>query len=309
MKTNRRDFLKIAAAAGCAGLIGDAREVLAKELTGWPNAMGMLTDTTLCIGCRKCEAACNEVNNLLPPSTSFEDKRVFNSKRRTSAYAYTVVNRFPDPIKKGEWIYSKIQCNHCQEPACASACLVGAFKKTPEGAVKYNKDVCIGCRYCMVACPFNIPAYEYYNAFTPEVRKCTLCLPRLQNGEVPACASICPREAITFGKRSQLIRIARERILKHPERYIDHIYGEHEVGGTGWMYLSKVPFEQTAFRTDLGTTPYLQFTKGFLGAVPLVLVLWPALLGGCYAFTRHRERQAKAEAKKLKEMKEKKEEK
>lgn len=306
MKTNRRGFLKIAAAAGCAGLVGNPAKALAKEFTGWPDRLGMLTDTTLCIGCRKCEAACNEVNNLPSPATSFEDKKVFNNQRRTSAYAYTVVNRFPDPTKKGEWIYSKIQCNHCNEPACASACLVGAFKKTREGAVKYNKDVCIGCRYCMVACPFNIPAYEYNNPFTPEVRKCTLCLSRIQKGEVPACASICPREAITYGKRNQLIKVARERIRKHPDRYADHIYGENEVGGTSWMYLSKVPLQQVGFRTDLGTTQYPQLTKGFLSAVPLVLVIWPALLGGCYVFTRHRERQAKAEAKKLKELMERK---
>lgn len=300
MKTNRRDFLKIAAAAGGAGLLLKPQEILAKEFTGWPDAYGMLTDTTLCIGCRKCEAACNEVNNLPAPSSSFEDKSVLNFKRRTSAYVYTVVNRFPDPTKKGEWIYAKIQCNHCNEPACASACLVGAFKKTPEGAVKYNKDVCIGCRYCMTACPFNVPAYEYNNPFSPEVRKCELCLPRLQKGELPACAGICPREAITFGKRRQLIKVARDRIRKHPDRYADYIYGENEVGGTSWMYLSKLPFEQIGFRTDLGTTQYPQLTKGFLSAVPLVLVIWPALLGGCYAFTRHRERQAKEEAKKRK---------
>lgn len=304
MKTKRRDFLKITALAGGLGLLGGAEEALAKEFTGWPNAYGMLTDSTLCIGCRKCEAACAEVNNLPGTPQAFEDKKVFEKIRRTSAFAYTVVNRVPDPTKKGEWIYTKIQCNHCQEPACASACLVGAFKKTSQGAVEYDPNICIGCRYCMVACPFNIPAYDYYNAFSPEVRKCTLCLPRIKNGEIPACVGICPREAIAFGKREQLVRLARQRIVKHPERYQEHIYGEHEVGGTGWMYLSKVPFEQVGFRTDLGATQYSQFTKGFLSAVPLVLVIWPALLGGCYVFTRERERQAKEEAKKLKAKKE-----
>ena len=149
----------------------------------------------------------------------------------------------------------------------------------------YNPDVCIGCRYCMIACPFSIPAYEYDDAYSPEVKKCTMCHKRfLASGEKPACAAICPLEAITFGRREDLLRLAREKIRSHPDQYVDHIYGEHEVGGTCWLYVSQVPFEQLGFRMDLGETPYPELTRGFLSAVPLVLTIWPMLLMGAYAF-------------------------
>lgn len=251
----------------------------------------MLTDLSLCVGCRKCEWACNEVNGLPnQPIEAYEDASVFEESRRTSAAKFTVVNRF-EPTGSIDPVYVKKQCMHCFEPACASACLVRAFSKKPEGPVLYNNKVCIGCRYCMIACPFSVPAYEYADAFSPEVKKCTMCFERFtKEGEKPACASICPREAITFGKRSSLLKLAREKIRSNPDRYVDHIYGEHEVGGTNWLYLSPVPFEELGFRTDLGETPYPEMTKPFLSAVPLVLSIWPMLLMGSYAFTKKRER-------------------
>jgi NAD-dependent dihydropyrimidine dehydrogenase PreA subunit len=186
---------------------------------------------------------------------------------------------------------------HCNEPACASACLVGALKKTPEGAVVYNKDICLGCRYCMIACPFNVPAYEYHDAFAPQVCKCDLCHERfITDHEPPACVSICPQEVMVFGKRDDLIDLARERIALHPEKYQDHIYGINEAGGTSWLYLSEVPFEDLGFPMDLGTKPYPEYTRGFLSMVPGVLILWPALLGGFHAFMKSREKAAGQEA-------------
>ena len=146
----------------------------------------------------------------------------------------------------------------------------------------------MGCRYCMVACPFYIPKFEWSKA-VPAVRKCIFCFERQKEGLEPACAENCPAEALKFGKRKELLEIARTRIYQNPDQYIHHIYGEHEVGGTGWLYLSNIPFEQLGFRMDLGTRPYPEFTKGFLTAVPLVLLIWPALLGGVYAFTNQRE--------------------
>ncbi len=294
MKTNRREFLKVIAATGSAVLTGSAGKALAsvEHFTGWPDRLGMLTDLTLCIGrnCRKCEEACKKANKLPPPKVPLEDNSVFETMRRTDEESYTVVNRFPNPKPGGQPIYVKKQCMHCNEPACASACLVGAFRKTPEGAVLWNEKVCIGCRYCMTACPFYVPAFEYFEALTPKIRKCTLCYDRItKEGDVPACAKICPREAITFGKRSDLIKLAREKIRSKPNKYIDHIYGEHEAGGTSWLYISEVPFEYLGFPTDLGTTSFPEFTRGFLSMVPAVLVIWPALLGGFYMFTKHRE--------------------
>jgi Fe-S-cluster-containing dehydrogenase component len=248
----------------------------------------MLTDLTLCIGCRKCEFACQEANGLSDtPIEAYEDKSVFEQKRRTDASHLTVVNRIPAGSHGENATYIKTQCMHCNEPACASACLVAAFRKTPEGPVVYDPTVCIGCRYCMVACPFSIPAYTYDDPYTPVVRKCMMCFDKVAKQEgVPACAKICPVEAITFGKRSALLALAQEKIRNHPERYVDHIYGEREVGGTSWLYVAGRPFDEIGFRTDLGTTPCPEFTKDFLSAVPLVLTIWPAMLMGAYTLTR-----------------------
>jgi len=291
MGISRRKFLKVIGVAGSAGLVGKANSTFGvDQFTGSPDRFGVLTDLTRCVGCRTCEAACNEVNKLPPPKVPFEDQSVFEQIRRTDVNAFTVVNRYPNPQPGGPPIYVKHQCRHCDEPACASACLVRAFTKTQEGAVTYNKGVCVGCRYCMTACPFYVPAYEYNKPFSPEVKKCTMCYDtRVSKGGIPACVEACPMETMTFGKRSDLIRLARKRIIENPDKYIDHIYGEQEVGGTSWMYISGVPFEQLGFPMDLGTKPYPELTKGFLSMVPAVLVIWPALLGGFYMFTQHRE--------------------
>ncbi len=299
-KIHRRDFIKGTAAAGGSlllwGLIKNPTEAFAAQgVNSRTDGLAMLSDSTRCIGCRRCEAACNETNNLPAPKIPFEDRYVFEEKRRTEAQAYTVVNRYENPEWKNP-VYRKIQCNHCAEPACASACLVGALKKSPEGPVIYYENVCIGCRYCMTACPFYIPAFEYFDPGSPAIRKCTMCYHRISEGLIPACAEVCPMKAITFDKRSELIKLARDRIRSEPDRYIDHIYGEHEVGGTDWLYVSGVPFEELNLPMDVGTTPYPAFTQEFLSVVPLVLVAWPALFGGFYAWTKRRQQIAEAEA-------------
>jgi formate dehydrogenase iron-sulfur subunit len=267
-----------------------ARGASMQEFKGYPDGLGVLHDTTLCIGCRSCEAACNRVNELPAPEKPFSDLTVLKEKRRTSAKSYTVVNRFEVPEAGGKPVFVKKQCNHCLEPACAAACFVGAFKKTKEGPVAYDPSVCVGCRYCMMACPFEIPAYEYDNAFTPRVMKCTLCASRIKNGLLPGCVEACPTEALSFGKRKCLIRMSRERIIAYPNRYVDHIYGEHEMGGTSWLYLSGVPFSRTGMREDLGVTPALAFTSGALSTVPLIASLWPVLLVGIYAMSGRKEK-------------------
>jgi len=291
MNINRRDFLKVGL-AGSATLIGGSQKaIVAKDFTGWPDRFGILVDTTLCIGCRSCEAACNEAHKLPPPEVPFDDDSAFDKIRRTDAGVYTVVNRFANPKPGGETIYVKKQCMHCDEPACVSACPVKALTKNPEGAVTYNKNLCIGCRYCMIACPFDIPAYEYDNAFTPVVRKCTMCFDiRVKEGKIPACVEACPMEVMTFGKKSELIKLAGQKIMNQPDKYVDHIYGEREVGGTSWIYLSEVPVEHIGFRTDLGVKPYPELTKGALGMVPFVIALWPALFMGLYMFSKRKDK-------------------
>jgi Fe-S-cluster-containing dehydrogenase component len=292
---SRRGFLKGVMGSAIGGtLLGRPLRALAQGSSERPDHYAMLADLTRCIGCRRCEAACNKANNLPPPEVPFDDKSVFEEKRRPDAGAYTVVNRYKDP-KTGRPVYVKIQCMHCEEPACASACLVGALRKTPEGPVVYNESVCIGCRYCMSACPFYIPAFEYFDPLSPAIRKCFMCYQRLSEGEIPACATECPMEALTFGRRSELLELARERIRKNPDRYIDHIYGEHEAGGTDWLYISGVPFEELGFPTDLPTTPFPELTRGFLSFVPVVLVAWPALFGGIYLMSKSREESAESE--------------
>lgn len=241
---------------------------------------GILVDTTRCIGCRSCEAACAEAHHL--PVPDIDDSSVFERERKTTVHQWTVVNRYE--TEKGE-VFVKRQCMHCNQPGCVAACLVKAMEKRKEGPVTWDTN-CMGCRYCMPSCPFEIPKFEFHSA-NPKIQKCNMCWERLKKGEKPACVENCPEEALLFGPRRELLEEARRRIYQKPGNYISHIYGEHEVGGTGYLYLSKVPFEQIGFRMDLGTTPYPEYTKGFLYAVPLVLLLWPSFLIGVNALTKH----------------------
>jgi len=261
-------------------------------------AYGVLVDTTVCIGCRSCEQACNQINQDLPRRRPdyFKDYTVFTKERRMNSGTYTVVNRYekaPNPAKP---VFVKFQCMHCLSPACMSACIVAAYTKEPQGAVRYDPWKCIGCRYCLAACPFQVPAYEYGNAFAPQVRKCTFCFDqRLSKGKVPACVQACPMQVMTFGNRSELITIGRERINKYPGQYLPHIYGEHEVGGTSWLYLSNVPFEQIGL-PKFGYAPIPGYTEPIQHALfkyflpPVALY---GLLGGIMWFLKPKKEKPK----------------
>lgn len=296
MPISRRRFLGWMGAAGLGATFGNsAHAAVNKHYKGYPESFGVLHDTVLCIGCRNCEAGCNKVNELPPPDRPFDDISVLDNKRRTDPKAYTVVNRYDNVNNARGPLYRKIQCNHCLEPACASVCFVRAFTKTKTGAVVYDASVCVGCRYCMIACPFEIPTYEYDKALSPRIMKCTMCHPRVVEGKLPGCVEACPNEALTFGKRNDLINIARERIRRYPDRYVNHIYGEHEMGGTSWLNISGVPFKQLGMREDLGVTPAPELTAGALGAVPIVVGLWPVLLTGIYAISKRKDKIAREE--------------
>ena len=263
MSISRRRFLKSMTAAGAAMAVPKVATAASGQFSGHPDAYGVLHDITLCIGCRLCEKGCVEVNDDLPtPEKPFDDDSVLEQRRRTDDKTYTVVNKYQVDSDDKSPVFRKFQCNHCMEPACMSSCFVNAYTKTPEGAVVYDASVCVGCRYCIVACPFDVPTYEYDEALEPKVMKCTLCHPRLLEGKLPGCVEACPQESLLFGRREDLIAIARERIRRHPDRYVDHIYGEHEMGGTNWLYISGAPFEELGFRTDLGTTPAPKLTSG-----------------------------------------------
>ena len=326
MKISRRDFLKksIGLIAGTATVLGSPgishayskgdetiyftnntanernwkiyEERKKKHIPPPEEPYGVLVDVSKCIGCRRCEWACNEWNkNPNKPIEEYEksasqEPSVFDQIRRPHAGQFTVVNRYY--TKDGKPIYVKIQCMHCLHPACYSVCFVEAFRKTPEGPVIYNPYVCIGCRYCMVACPFDRLAYEYYDAFTPQVTKCTMCYDRIVQGLPPACVEICTAGALIFGKRSELIKIARERIEKNPGKYVNHIYGLEEVGGTSWLYISPVPFEEIGFRTDLGKTPVGEYGENFLFMVKLFEVVgaWPLVFGAYYHISKSKKK-------------------
>jgi Fe-S-cluster-containing dehydrogenase component len=205
-----------------------------------------------------------------------EKDAALEKERTTSEKQWTVVNRYK--TDKGE-VFVKKQCLHCWQPACAAACLTNAMFKTREGPVVWNADKCMGCRYCMISCPYNIPKFEY-NEWNPDIQKCTMCYGRLQEGKRPACVEACPADALMFGQKRDLMEIARVRIYNHPRQYVRHIYGEQEVGGTGWLYLASVPFDQLGFPTHLGTTPYPEYTKEFLYSVPILDFGLPTLLIG-----------------------------
>lgn len=188
---------------------------------------GILTDVTKCIGCERCVEACANVNDLpvdLP--TKHHRKDGLSGRRLTSIL----------PLHNGE-VKARKQCLHCLDPACVSACLVGAFYKREDGPVIYDAHKCIGCRYCMIACPFSIPRYEWSEPM-PYVRKCKMNEECRVEGNVPACVAACPTGATIFGEREELIKEAKRRIRDNPRRYMDHVYGEHEFGGTSVLYIT-----------------------------------------------------------------------
>jgi len=239
MGQSRRNFLKQLAAIGTTGAaltsvtpknsIAKSSDNLSEE------RKGVLVDSTVCIGCRKCEWACQGAHEFKQDSfENYQNDETLNKMRRPDINNLTVVNKYRDEGLRT----IKLQCMHCDYPACESACIVGAITKNENGAVVWDTDKCIGCRYCMVACPFQIPAFEYHKALDPKILKCDFCIERTSEGKFPACVSICPVEALTYGTREELITEAKRRIKNYPNKYYDHVFGEYEIGGTSWLYLA-----------------------------------------------------------------------
>jgi formate dehydrogenase iron-sulfur subunit len=276
---DRRNFLKIigsgVAGAATGNLVRPGR-ASASEVRSGKEFYGILVDTTRCIGCRRCEKACAEVNGLpIPDISESKTENLLKKIRKTTDTQYTIINSYK--TEKGT-IFVPKRCMHCNQPGCAAACLVKAMKKRPTGQVTWDSN-CIGCRLCMISCPFDIPKFEYSKAM-PRIQKCNLCYDRYNKGALPGCVEVCPTQALMFGSRRQILEEGKRRIAANPDKYVEHIYGEYEVGGTSHLYLSSVPFEQIGFRKDLGTRPYPEYSTGFLYAVPFIFVLWPiAMLG------------------------------
>jgi len=240
----------------------------------------ILYDATLCIGCKACEQGCAE-RNKLPYSDTIAAEQV------QSAHKFTVV------MTKGEKFMRRL-CMNCEEPTCASVCPVAALRKTKDGPVIYEESRCMGCRYCMVACPFGVPKYEWAKAL-PAVRKCDMCSDRVAAGKMTACAEVCPTGATKFGEREELIAEAKKRLHENPGNYVNHIYGLEEVGGTSVLLLSSVPFETFGYRTDLVREPLPLFTFRVLSRIPDLVALGGVLLGGIWWITNRRTEVALAE--------------
>ncbi len=228
------------------------------------SAKGLLIDITKCVGCGACHDACATANgNPETPADEWSDK------------SWTAV------VDKGNDTYVRKLCMHCEEPACASVCPVAALHKTPEGPVVYEADRCMGCRYCMMACPFEVPKYQWTSR-TPLVRKCIMCAGRQKEGKIPACAEACPAGATTFGDREALLEEARTRIRENPGTYVDHVYGEKEVGGTSTLFLAPRSFASLGFPVNLDGTPLPELTFRVLEKIPNFAVTGGTALFGIY---------------------------
>jgi len=286
----RRDFLRTACLAAATASVTDVALGASSKIPS-ADRMGVLCDLTACVGCRSCEAACKKDHGLPTDSNSLATDRSYPpERRRPSPESLTVVNEYKSLNDESRPTYVKVQCMHCDYPACESACIVGAISKRESGPVVWDGDKCIGCRYCMVACPFQIPSFQYDTALKPDIVKCDFCVHRTSAGRVPACVEICPVEALTYGRRSALIEVARRKIENYPDRYRNHIYGEFEAGGTSWLYLANADFKEFQF-PDLkrdpmpGTTESIQHGIFAYFVPPLSLY---SLLGGLMWITKKR---------------------
>ncbi|MFA6310965.1 MAG: hydrogenase 2 operon protein HybA [Sterolibacterium sp.] len=307
---DRRNFFKASLAGGAAlATATTSRPVQGRETHSIsPDALGLLYDSTLCIGCKACVAACKEANGMPPEFQADTEQPYWDMPLDISGKTLTVIKLYRDGSmdKKDEehdgYAFIKKSCMHCVDPSCVSACPVSAMSKDPQtGVVSYDKGACIGCRYCVVACPFGVPRFTYDQTF-PQINKCQLCQHRWQDGKYSACAEVCPTGATLYGKVADLkVEAARRRGLKpgtpttfprgrlggpdqnYPgvvARYVDHLYGETEFGGTQMVMLSGVPFDKLGYpnlppRSDAAITETLQ--HGLYGGMVMPLVFLGAL--------------------------------
>ena len=249
-------------------------------------SMAILTDVTKCIGCEECVAACDRTYDTGSdaPFRWQSDPTGLSSTRWTTL------------VDTEEGSFVRLHCRHCLDPSCAAACPVGALKRSPEGPVVYDPVICMGCRYCLLACPFAMTRYEWSSP-TPRVRKCILCHQKISDGELdqPACTAACPTGATIFGEREALLEEARRRISANPERYIDHIWGEHEIGGTSVLYISDVDLDEAGWPHELGNDARPVLARNVLHTVPYTFVGVAAAMYGVHWTFERRKKVAEAE--------------
>lgn len=282
-KLSRRQFLKRSGATAAALYLTASMPATAWAEQAEKDGYGILVDISRCAGCNCCAAACKRANGLpvgdSPPQCLDSEAYCYVDTRQVTNLEGEEVTR-----------YVKRQCMHCLNAACVSACPAAAMHKTEEGPVAYRAGRCLGCRYCQIGCPFGVPQFDWNNGINPEIRKCWMCADRLEEGKEPACVEACPMGAIRFGSRKQLLAEAKGKIASNPGRYVDHVFGEHEVGGTSVLYISDVPFEELGFPGNLPDTAPSEETEKIMTKLPFVIGGLAIALSGTAAYThRHPE--------------------
>jgi Fe-S-cluster-containing dehydrogenase component len=323
MSVNRRQFLQIATTGVAASMCATQAKALQREsLQISPDAVGMLYDSTLCIGCKACMVACKQANGM--PIESTDENPLWDTPLETSGSTLNVIKLYKNG--KGEhkdqeengFAFMKRHCLHCVDPSCISVCPVSAMTKDPvTGIVEHHKDRCIGCRYCVYSCPFGIPKYEYNNAFG-QIQKCQFCAHLQAEGKIPACCDVCPTGATLFGRVDELKAESQRRLQKNPgdhyvfprgklggdrpphegtiAQYQEHVYGLNELGGTQIMYMSAIPFDKLGLPVNVPNFGYPTFAEGIQHTV-YKWMLAPAILLGGLAYVVHRNTLKKSEHK------------
>jgi Fe-S-cluster-containing dehydrogenase component len=246
MGISRRSALKAMASVTATSAVAALNTPAAEAAVAPADAVGMLYDTTLCIGCKACVVACADANDR-ERDTAWSGG-MWQAPIDLNQHTKNIIKLYADGPSRS---FVKQQCMHCVDPACVNACMLGSLQKREFGIVTYDASLCTGCRYCQMACPYNIPKFEWTKAFNPKISKCELCSHRLAQGKEPACVEVCPRQAVIYGTRAELLEEAHRRLEAHPDRYVPKVYGETDAGGTQVLYLSHVPFDKIGL-PDIG---------------------------------------------------------
>lgn len=279
MPVSRREFLKIAGAGLGAAVLAPAPVKAGAASPLAEKSHSMLYDASLCVGCRACSSACKRRSNLPP---EFDSNNLYDMPVDLSADTWTIIKLY----QGNEGVsFVKDQCMHCIEPACVSVCPVAALEKTEAGPVVYHAERCIGCRYCMAACPFGIPKARWRDPL-PLIQKCDFCADRQAEGLPPACGEVCPTGALISGTRGEMLKVAHERIDADPA-FVKHVYGESEAGGTSMLYISQVEFEKLGFPA-LSDESLPEITWPYMQAVPWIVATVAGLSTAIYLYTHRR---------------------
>ena len=307
MAIHRRDFLKVSAGSGLL-LASDITPAIAAPKALPPEAVGILYDATLCIGCKSCMVNCKKYNSMpggalyreggdIPYEHRTPDK-IYDAPTDLSVKTLSIIRTYTsgtgvnkDQVDNG-YSFVKNHCLHCVDPACASVCPVGALQKDPvTGVVSYDESKCFGCRYCEVACPFGIPKFQF-GSTSPKIIKCQLCHHRYAEGNYSACCEYCPTGASIFGRVTDLQAEAKKRLTLTPgseynypvqrvdssytipktvSGYVDHVYGLTEAGGTQYLFMSGVPFDKLGFNPNITDQVYPELTWSYIKKVPILI--------------------------------------